>query len=268
MQTEKVFIKRGLTWALLFVGFCCVFGWVGTSFILLTRFTNSRHFETLGATLRTILMDLTFTSFYVVIGVAVFAWGIHRFRHTQQKKGLIPKSLIPAAILTPFLAIGGIALILLAPFVFAHARAIVAGPNIVQSAASPDGTSKAFVIDKPSIDGPNHHLYVKDAAGTQTFVTNLPEDVDFNEKIIWSPHNDIVVFRSHFKLIAYSLASNQTQEVKLGGDYHWRTNGTFWVDYKDVLRPTDIQFPQAGMLTYRLNANDSLLTISFSTANS
>lgn len=268
MQTERVFEKRRLTWGLLFIGFCCLFGWVGTNCILLTRFTNSRHFADLGAILGTLAMVLTFTSFYILLGAPAFVWGFRRFKHTQQQKGLIKKSLIPAAVLTPLLAIGGIVIIMLAPFAFAHARALIVGPNVVQSAASPDGTSLAFVIDKPSIDGPNHHLYVKDAAGTQTFVTNLPEDVDFNEKIIWSPHNDIVVFRSHFKLIAYSLASNQTQEVKLGGDYHWRTNGTFWVDYKDVLKPTDVQFPCAGMVTYRLEGKDALLTIRFSAANS
>ncbi|MCE5185682.1 MAG: hypothetical protein LLF76_06105 [Planctomycetaceae bacterium] len=175
--------KRKLTWMLLFVGFCCLFGWLGTNFILLTHFTNSRHFETIAATLRTVLGDLVFTSFYVVIGTAAFGWGLHRLRHTERRQGVMAMSLIPAAVLMPVLAIGGIAVILTTPFVFAHARAVVIGPNVVQSAVSPDGSCEAFVIDKPALDGPNHHLYVKNIqSGQETFVTNLPADVDYNSR--------------------------------------------------------------------------------------
>ena len=197
--------------------------------------------------------------------VQVHSYGrIAAFNALNIKKGLIIKSLVPAAFLTPLLGVAGIATIILTPFAVAHARAFVAGPKIVQSADSPDGRFRACVVDKPSIDGPNHHLYVRDiASGTETFVTNLPEDVDFNREIIWSPHSDIVVFRTHFKLIAYAPESDTTQEVKLGGDYHWRRNGTFWVDYGGVKKPKDFQFPQAGVFSYRLEGTDEPCMLAF-----
>jgi hypothetical protein len=257
MEQANIPEKRKLTWGLLFVGFCCVFGWLATNFILLTQFTNSRHFETVTATLQTILGNLIVTSFYVVIGVIAFVCGLGRLKRVQSKKGLISTSLIPAAILTPLLGIGGIAVIITAPFVYAHARTFVTGPNIVQSADSPDNAYQAYVVDKPSLDGPNHHLYVKNiASGEKAFVTNLPEDVDFNKEILWSPFNNVVVFRTHFKLIVYSPVTGRSEEIKLGGDHHWRENGTFWVDYEDVKKPIDLQFPLPSVFSYRLEDDE------------
>ncbi|MCE5186192.1 MAG: hypothetical protein LLF76_08725 [Planctomycetaceae bacterium] len=64
-------------------------------------------------------------------------------------------------------------------------------------------------------------------------------------------------------LIAYSPAKNETKQVKLGGDYHWRSNGTFWVDYEDVLKPMDVQFPAAGTLSFRLPGVENIQTITF-----
>lgn len=249
--------KRKLTWLLLFIGFCCVFGWLASNFILLTHYTNSRHFETSGATLQTILGCLIYTSFYIVIGAAAFIWGVERYKRTARQGGLILGSLIPAAVLTPFLGIAGMAVLLFAPFLYGHARTFIAGPKVVQSADSPDGAWRAYVVDKPSIDGPNHHLYVKDAAtGQSAFVTNLPEDVDFSREILWSPHSDLVVFRTHFTLIAFSPQSRRKAEVVLGGERHYRQNGTFWVDYEDVKEIRDLQFPAPGTLTYRFEGDD------------
>lgn len=267
MNDVIILEKRKLTWFLLFIGFCCVFGWIGMNFILLTQYTNWRHFADLSAFLGTLLMCQISSSFYIILGVVAFIWAGRRIKRTAVAKGLIPKSLIPAAILTPLLTVAGMALLLCTPYVYGRARDFVAGPNVVQSSASPDRAFQAYVVDKPSFDGPNHHLYVRDTAtGVETFVTNLPEDVDFNQEIIWSPHSDIVVFRTHFRLIAYAPKDAATQEVKLGGDYHWRKNGTFWVDYNDVKKPADIQFPEPGIVTYRLDDIDEPFTMSFQDA--
>ncbi|MBC8378126.1 MAG: hypothetical protein H8E62_03040 [Planctomycetes bacterium] len=258
MEQGYVLQKRKLTWGLLFVGFCCVFGWIGTNFILLRYFTNSGHFESFATTLQTTLRNLFSSSFYAIIGMAAFVLGLRRFRRTEKKKSLIAWSLIPAAVLTPALAVGGIIVIMLAPFVYAHARTLVAGPNIVQSVDSSNKAYQAYVVDKPSIDGPNHHLYVKDiVTGKSTFVSNLPEDVDFNEEILWSPFNDLVVFRTYFKLIIYSSENGKAKEVKLGGDYHWRDNGTFWVDYKDVKKPINLQFPEPDAFSYQFEGDET-----------
>lgn len=264
MEQALILKNRKLTWFLLFIGFCCLFGWLATNFILMAHFTSWRHFASVSATLQTFLMSLTCTSFFAVLGTGVFVWAHRRLKRTEHKKGLVIKSLVPAAFLTPLLGIAGILTIIMTPFVFATARTILFGHKVVQSADSPDGRYQAYVIDAPSIDGPNHHLNVKEiATGKIAFVAQLPEDVDYNQQILWSPYSDIVVFRTHFKLIAYAPAANQTQEVILGGEYHWRNNGTFWVDYNDVKKPKDFQFPQAGIFSYRLEDSEEPLTLTF-----
>ena len=262
MKEAVLLEKHKLTWGLLFLGFCCVFGWIGTNFILLTQYTNSRHFASFGVILHTILGSLIYTSFYIVLGLTAFIWAARRFKRTRQKEGLIAKSLIPAVCLTPLLAIGGIAVILMAPFAYAHIQMLIMGPDIVQSQISPNQQYQAYVADLPSIDGPNHHLYVKEtASGDVTFVTNLPEDVDANEEILWSPYNDIVVFKTHFKLIAYAPASDTKEEIVLGGEYHWRKNGTFRVDYKDVKKPVNIRFPEAGVFACDYEESEETSTV-------
>ena len=252
MEQFEVLHKRKLTWGLLFIGFCCVFGWLATNVILLTKFTNWRHFADIAALSGTLLMSLICTSFYAVAAVIALRWGVGRFKRTDRKKYLIPSSLISAALLTPVLGIAGITVILVTPFAFAHIRAFAFGPNIVQTADSPDGAYQAYIIDKPSLDGPNHHLYVKKlAAGESSFVANLPEDVDYNREILWSPFSDAVLFHTHFKLIVYAPATGRTEEIILGGDRHYRENGTFWVDYSDVKKPLELNFPTPGVFTCR-----------------
>lgn len=264
MEPTFILKKRKLTWFLLFTGFCCLFGWLATNFILMTYFTNSRHYADPTIAFQTLLMALACSSFFAFFGVPVFLWARRRLRRTERRKGLIVASLVPAALLTPLLGIAGMAVIILTPFAVAHARALAFGPKIVQTVDSPDGRYQAYVIDKPSIDGPNHHLYVRDRTSqNETFVTHLPEDVDYSRGIIWSPHSDIVVFRTHFKLIAYAPAVDQKQQVVLGGEYHWRKNGTFWVDYADVKKASDFEFPQTGVFSYRLDDTDEPSTLSF-----
>lgn len=258
MENINVLKKRKLTWLLLFVGFCCVFGWIGMSFTTLMNLNNS-YFATIQVTLQTVLDCLIYNIFYIAIGVIAFSWGIKRIKRTENKKGLIAGSIIPAAVLTPVSTVCGFLVMLLVPVFCAQVMTIFTGPNIVQSVDSQNGVYQAYVIDKPSIDGPNHHLYVRNIASEEsTFVTNLPEDVDYNQKILWSPHNDLVVFCTCFKLIIYCPEKNHCQEVKLGGDEHWRDNGTFWVDYDDVLNPYNLQFPESGVFSYQIKGDENV----------
>lgn len=266
MQDVIVSKKRRLTWCLLFIGFCCLFGWLATNFILLAHSTNARHFADFGAALGTLLMALVCTSFFVVIGVPVLVSARRRLMHTEHKKGLIIKSLVPAAFMTPLLGIAGMLVIIITPFVFATGRTILFGHKVVQTADSPDGRYQAYVIDAPSIDGPNHHLNVRElTTGKTAFVANLPEDVDFNQDILWSPNSDSVVFRTHFKLITYCPATDETQAIVLGGEYHWRENGTFWVDYKNIKKASDLQFPEPGVFSCRVNESEQPTTLTFKT---
>jgi hypothetical protein len=256
--------RRG-TWLLLFAGFCSVVGWVSTSLLLLTGYTNSRHFATLSATVLTVARSLLFTSFIVVLAVVFLGWGLRRLKgiRGQARDVLIATTLFPSILLFPVLRYVGIGVIMLTPFCIAHARAAVLGPRIVQSARSPDDTCEAYVIDRPSIDGPNHHLYVRDSRQHETEVAALPEDVDFNKAIRWSPHGDVVVFRTHFSLIGYRVADGRKAEVTLGGERHWRKNGTFWVDYAAAKRLGEIAFPEPGSFRFRLEGTDLWQAVDF-----
>ena len=250
------------TWLLLFAGFSCLAGWIGANGILLTQHTNSRHFENLSAFFSTIIMSLLTTSFLIVSATLILIWGAKRLKKITEKKKLVIYSIIPAVILSPISSIAGMTIILLSPYCFAQIKTVLTGPKIVQSVTSPDNLFKAYVVDKPSIDGPNHHLYIHNNADqTRKFITNLPEDVDFNQKIHWSPESNVVVFMIYFSLIGVTVPDCKTSQVKLGGEYHWRENGTFWVDYDDVKKVDEIRFPGEGTFAYRLSDTDTIQTV-------
>ena len=250
------------TWLLLFIGFSCLAGWIGTNGILLTQYTNSRHFENPAAIFSTIAFSLLTASFLIVPGALTLIWGVKRLKKTTEKKRLITRSIVPVAILSPAFSIAGMMIILLAPYCFAHIKTVLIGPNIVQSAVSPDNLFEAYVVDKPSIDGPNHHLYIRNKSDQACkFIARLPEDVDFNQKIHWSPESNVVVFKTYFSLIGVTVPDCKTSQVKLGGECHWRENGTFWVDYDNVKKIDEIKFPGDGKFAYRLSDIDTIHTV-------
>ena len=247
------------TWLLLFIGFSFLAGWIGVNWILLTQYTNSRHFENPTTIFSTMTRNLLTTSFLIVPGVLVLIWGVKRLKKTTEKKRLVIHSIVPAVILSPVSSIAGMMIILLAPYCFAQIKTVLIGPNIVQSAFSPDNLFEAYVVDKPSIDGPNHHLYIRNKADQiSKFIVRLPEDVDFNQKIHWSPESNVVVFKTYFSLIGVTVPDCKISKVKLGGECHWRENGTFWVDYDDVKKIDEIRFPGDGKFAYHLSDTDTV----------
>jgi hypothetical protein len=135
-------------------------------------------------------------------------------------------------------------------------KAAFAGPSVVQSVFSPDGRFEAYVIEAPSIDPPNQSLFVRCDKVHSKRIAKLPEDVDSIQKIHWSPHSDVVVFQTLFSLIAAHVPDYKIVEIPLGGEWHWRKNGTFWVDYNDAKRIAAIEFPEQGAFSYRLEGSD------------
>jgi len=251
------FPRRKLTWLLLFVGFCSIAGWIGANYLLLTIFPTSRNIPGFSPALKRIAGSLSQTWFFIVSAGVALPWAIKRLKQTTDKKPLVVRSVVPSVILTPALAVAGIALIILIPYCLTCAKYFVVGPNVVQSAWSPDENFKAYVVDKPSFDPPNHHLYVHNkAGGAAKLIAKLPEDVDFIKEIHWSSNSDIVVFQTYFKLIAVYLPNCETAEVTLGGKLHWRENGTSWVDYDDVRQVAAIKFPKPGAFSYRFEGSD------------
>jgi hypothetical protein len=258
--------QRKLTWLLLFIGFCCITGWFGTTGWLI----DSTNFQ--GTDFRQVIKIVGYrslwTSFFLVFAILTLPWGLRRLKRTDRKRSLLAWSTIPPVLLTPVLAIGGIALIILAPFCAGHVKAVLTGPDIEQSVISPDGKYEALVVNKPSFDPPNQHLYVWQVSiGSKKQpvywkkIAQLPEDVDRIEKIHWSPYSDVVVFQSYFSLIAVGLPDYGMVKIPLGGKELWRDNGTFWVDYDNVMRIEAIEFPSPGAFGYRLEGSEKARVI-------
>lgn len=261
--------QRKLTWLLLFIGFSGITGWLGTTGWLI----DSTNFQ--GTDFRQVIKIVGYrslwTSFFLLFAVIGLPWGLRRLKLTERKRGLLGWSVIPPVVLTPVLAIGGIVVIILAPFCAAHVRAVLTGPDIEQSVISPDGKYEAIVVNKPSFDPPNQHLYVwqvsigsKKQSVYWKKIAQLPEDVDRIEKIHWSPYSDVVVFQSYFSLIAVGLPDYGMVKIPLGGREQWRDNGTFWVDYDNVIHIEAIDFPEPGAFSYQVEGSEESRVVQIS----
>ena len=99
-------------------------------------------------------------------------------------------------------------------------QATLRGPKTVLSVPSPDGEFTAYVEDSPSIDPPNQALFVE-RKDLRRFmhISDLAEDVDAIEKIVWSPDSRIVVFHSRDYLTATRVTDWQTVRVFLGKEW-------------------------------------------------
>ena len=138
------------------------------------------------------------------------------------------------------------------------------GPNIVDSAWSPDMEFEAYVLEWPSIDPPNQTLYIQ-RRDEQHFVivAKLGEDVDSIRSIRWSDGADLVVFLTRNYLYAVHTPGFETVAIPLANEfYRYRTGkfGTYGggIPKKEV---TDIVFSEPGMFTYLLAGEDSPRTI-------
>jgi hypothetical protein len=252
MSFGKTFHGERFVMLLLFVGFCGVIGWLGTTWWVLDN-TNFRGAD-FWQTLIIIGNRSLWCSFFLIFALIGIPWGLRLLRQSELKMKLVIRSLIPAAVLSPAYILMGMVIILSTPFVYACFRTAVAGPNVVQSVLSPDERFEAYVVDKPSFDPPNHHLYIhRNDVNFSKEIAKLPADVDFIQRIYWSPHSDIVVFQTYFKLIAVRLPDCKKAEVTFGGGLQWRKNGTSWVDYKNVKHAAAVEFPKPGSFSYRLD---------------
>ncbi|MBN2183569.1 MAG: hypothetical protein JW715_16790 [Sedimentisphaerales bacterium] len=238
---------------LLFIGFCGIIGWLGTTGWMLHGWTNSHHWATFGNALQTIGRFSFSCSFFLLFALFGMSWGLKLLKRVRNKMRFVLKSLIPAFILSPIYIFIGMAIILTTSWWGGWARAAFIGHRIVQSQVSPDGKFEAYVADMPSIDPPNHYLYIREKQGNiSKEIARLAEDVDSIQKIHWSQYSDIVVFESWFNLIAVRVNDYRMIKIPLGGEKHWRKNHTFWVDYNDVTHPEAIEFPEPGVFSYRL----------------
>ncbi len=258
MGTQKVRSDRFIM-TLFFMGFCGIIGWVGSTCWMLHGWTNSRHWATLGTAIQTIIFFALPFSLFLLIALVSITWGVKLIKIHKEKSKFIIKPLVPAILLAPIYIFLGVTVFLTSPWWGGKVRAAIFGEKVVRSLFSDDGEYEAYVIDKPSFDGPNHHLYIRSTQdGSTRFIARLDEDVDSIQKIHWSPFNDIVVFESWFNLKAVRVSDYKMVNIQLGGERHWRKNGTFWVDYKDANHPEMIEFPAINQFGYRFkDANET-----------
>lgn len=259
MSSEKIFHSDRFIMLLLFVGFCGIIGWLGTTWWLLDN-TNFRGTD-FWQVPRIVGNHLLWSSFFLIFAAFGLLWGFRLLRQRKRKKKVVVRSLVPAVVLSPAYILLGMLFIIFMPLIGGWIKTALAGPTIVQSVFSPDGRFEAYIIEVPSIDPPNQSLFVRRDKIHSKRIAKLPEDVDSIQKICWSPHSDIVVFQTYFGLIATHVPDYKTVKIPLGGEQHWRKNGTFWVDYNNVKQVAAIDFPWPGAFSYRFKGADALKTV-------
>ena len=259
MSSGKTFHSDRFITVLLFIGFCGVIGWLGSTCWMVQGWMRPRHWASPPIAMIFIIIFSLLSLVFALIGIPL---GLRLLGRSERKKKLVFRSLIPAVVLSPAYIFLGIAIIFSIPSWVGWVKAAFVGHNIVQSQLSPDGKHEAYVIDKPSFDPPNHHLYIRrNGVNYSEKIAQLPEDVDFIQEIHWSPYSDIVVFQTWFSLITVRVSDNKMLKIPIGGEKHWRKNRTFWVDYDDARQVAAIEFPKPDVFSYRFDGSEELKVI-------
>jgi hypothetical protein len=248
-----------LTALLLFVGFSGLLGWLGTTGFMISESGGIRTANVAG--MLTIMGFWALcASFFLVFAAVGLWWGWRRLKRHERKTRFLFGSLASAVLVSPATVIVGLAAILMAPYVYGlvfHNAGV-----LTQSVDSPDGRFTAYVRDMPSIDGPNHHYFVRQAGRKDAhWVGRLMEDVDAFQRLHWSPRGDMVVFQSRYALVAVRLADWNCAVVPLdpSAAMVWR-NGTF-----SVTGPPGgvvaVEFPRPGVLSVRFQRESESRTV-------
>lgn len=98
-------------------------------------------------------------------------------------------------------------------------------PALVISSESPDGSYRAYVTDNPALDPPNQALFIS-RNGTEEFrlVSELPEDIEYIQQIIWSPDGRNAVFQTNWHLFITDVKWFNTTRISLNRQW-WRWHG-------------------------------------------
>ncbi len=246
--------ERFITFVL-FIGISGVVGWIATTWWMLLNGTNSGHWATWSMTFRTIGIFSLWCSFFLLFAVVGLPWGCALLRDCENKGRILTRVVVPSIILSPFYAILGFMAILFGPYLYALGSTLMNGPNVVQSLVSPDGSYEAYVIDSPSIDGPNQSLFIDRADGIHFLgIADLAEDIDSIDSIHWSPQSDIVVFKTHMNLYAVCLPSYETVRIYLGQEWRRtaRERGSTFTSGGVRLHVQNIAFPEPGVVSYEI----------------
>jgi hypothetical protein len=174
----------------------------------------------------------------------------------SRKHKLLPVALICAWFLACAGAVYGFALI--RPFaagIISLAQTALKGPQVVQSAFSPDRTFEAYVMEYPSIDPPNQTILIQRSDKSHFVVIGkLVDDVDSIREIHWSESGEMVVFVTSNNLVAVLVPGFQTLKIPLDDEFARYFPGkseTFGGGIPQY-RVEEVAFPEAGVFAYRL----------------
>jgi len=237
---------------------------LSTTLLLLVGFSGLIGLLT-AATLR---IPLLFTLVFIALAAVGLPCGFSRLGKRERKVRPIVMAAVASILLSPVYVPVGIAIGFFTPLVPSHVKDFFTGPDVVQSVTSPDQNFEAYVVERPSIDPPNQSLYIQRSDNIHFLrIAKLAEDIDAVKKIHWSPQSDIVVFHTRCNLIAVRVPGYQTVKIPLGEE---------WIRTKASKRSTftgagprfavaDVQFPQAGSFSYRVEGVDTVKTIEMGT---
>ena len=213
-------------------------------------------------------IPLPFALVFIALAAIGLPCGLSRLRKKERKVKPIVISAVASILLSPAYIPVGIAIGFFTPQVPSHVKAFFTGPDIIQSVTSPDQNFEAYVVERPSIDPPNQFLFIQRSDNIHFVrVAKLAEDIDAIKEIHWSPQSDIVVFHTRCNLIAVRVPGYETVKIPLGGEWI-RTKASKQSTFSGAgprVAIADVQFPQAGSFSYRMEGVDTAKTIQMDT---
>ncbi|MCL4561591.1 MAG: hypothetical protein M1281_13385 [Chloroflexi bacterium] len=129
------------------------------------------------------------------------------------------------------------------------------GPQIAQSAFSPDRAYEAYVMEYPSLDPPNQTILIQRSDKSHFVVVGkLVSDVDSIRSIHWSATGDMVVFVTSNNMIAVLVPGFQTLNIPLADEfarYHPGESEVFGGGIPQY-QVAEVAFPKPGVFAFRL----------------
>lgn len=161
----------------------------------------------------------------------------------------------------PLIVLLALILLIAVPlFAFGHVDAMIHGPKIVMSLASPDGKHEAYVEEGPSIDPPNQTLFVERSEKSHFMhIADLAEDIDAIQEIAWSPDSQIVIFHSRHCLTATRVADWLTVRIYLGKEWRRTRPQRYPTTFSAGGARQEVKaiaFPESGGFKYRIKGEE------------
>lgn len=184
---------------------------------------------------------------FPLIAAPALGVAIARMRRMENHGNIAAAPLILSLMLTPvfyFLSV-------LTLFVVSDGWVRLTQPaTTVLTVASPTRQFEAYVMNYPTIDEADQHLYLRGAGETQgREVGRL--GWERIERIHWSPDGQMAVFQSPLRLVMVRTGDFKSRVILLdgkkltGGEEHYVPD-----DYRKFRKPTAIEFPRPGVMVY------------------